>query len=292
MTRKKSSKRSKKWSSSDAALMADGKLPEITLLIKFKLQPMPIKPNMIDDLPREEVARLVLDMFHRIAVHYGLWFNEIRHQMGMEKALEALKTASEKSIEIQLERLSKAFGFQMKDGIPAPLLNMPKKSLLRLLNDLCINWLANDGVWFQAVEFSNGMNDAKRCNDSCWAQFSPFEAWSIKRFLDLPERPGLEGLKTALNFRLYARINTQTLIDESPDSLILQMNDCRVQSARKRKGLDDYPCKSAGMVEYPYFASAIDSRITTECIGCPPDKHPDQWYCAWRFTLKQGDSPR
>lgn len=292
MTRKKSSKRSKKWSSSDAALMADGKLPEITLLIKFKLQPMPIKPNMIDDLPREEVARLVLDMFHRIAVHYGLWFNEIRHQMGMEKALEALKTASEKSIEIQLERLSKAFGFQMKDGIPAPLLNMPKESLLRLLNDLCINWLANDGVWFQAVEFSNGMNDAKRCNDSCWAQFSPFEAWSIKRFLDLPERPGLEGLKTALNFRLYARINTQTLIDESPDSLILQMNDCRVQSARKRKGLDDYPCKSAGMVEYPYFASAIDSRITTECIGCPPDKHPDQWYCAWRFTLKQGDSPR
>ena len=292
MTRKKSSKRSKKWSSSDAALMADGKLPEITLLIKFKLQPMPIKPNMIDDLPREEVARLVLDMFHRIAVHYGLWFNEIRHQMGMEKALEALKTASEKSIEIQLERLSKAFGFQMKDGIPAPLLNMPKKSLLRLLNDLCINWLANDGVWFQAVEFSNGMNDAKRCNDSCWAQFSPFEAWSIKRFLDLPERPGLEGLKTALNFRLYARINTQTLIDESPDSLILQMNDCRVQSARKRKGLDDYPCKSAGMVEYPYFASAIDSRITTECIGCPPDRHPDQWYCAWRFTLKQGDSPR
>ncbi|MDD2390638.1 MAG: DUF6125 family protein [Desulfobacterales bacterium] len=272
--------------------MADGKLPEITLLIKFKLQPMPIKPNMIDDLPREEVARLVLDMFHRIAVHYGLWFNEIRHQMGMEKALEALKTASEKSIEIQLERLSKAFGFQMKDGIPAPLLNMPKESLLRLLNDLCINWLANDGVWFQAVEFSNGMNDAKRCNDSCWAQFSPFEAWSIKRFLDLPERPGLEGLKTALNFRLYARINTQTLIDESPDSLILQMNDCRVQSARKRKGLDDYPCKSAGMVEYPYFASAIDSRITTECIGCPPDKHPDQWYCAWRFTLKQGDSPR
>ncbi len=64
------------------------------------------------------------------------------------------------------------------------------------------------------------------------------------------------------------------------------MNECRVQSARKRKGLDDYPCKSAGLVEYAYFARSIDDRIQTECIGCPPDPHPEDWYCAWRFTLR------
>jgi hypothetical protein len=63
------------------------------------------------------------------------------------------------------------------------------------------------------------------------------------------------------------------------------MNDCRVQSARKRKGLDDYPCKSAGIIEYSTFAAAIDTRIKTECIGCPPDKHPDEWYCAWKFSI-------
>jgi len=129
------------------------------------------------------------------------------------------------------------------------------------------------------------MNDAKRCNDSCWAHFSPFEAWSIKKYLDLPQNPGLEGLKKALGFRLYARINTQSFIDEGPDSFVFQMNQCRVQYARKRKGLDDYPCKSGGMVEYTYFARSIDPRIKTECIGCPPDDHPDEWYCAWRFKI-------
>ena len=37
----------------------------------------------IDDLSREDTARLVMDMFHRIIVHYGMWFAEVRHQMGM-----------------------------------------------------------------------------------------------------------------------------------------------------------------------------------------------------------------
>jgi len=68
-------------------------------------------------------------------------------------------------------------------------------------------------------------------------------------------------------------------------TIIFYMNNCRVQAARKRKGLPDYPCKSAGLVEYPCFAGTIDPRIRTECIGCPPDDHPDEWFCAWKFTL-------
>jgi hypothetical protein len=241
----------------------------------------------IDDLSQEDTARLVMDMFHRIMIHYVLWFTEVRHQMGMERALAVLKNASERSIELQLSRLSKLIGFEMKDGLPQPLLKMPKESLQQLLDNVAVNWLANDGVWFQAVEFSSGMNDAKRCNDSCWALFSPFEAWSIKNFLKLPPKPGLDGLKKALNFRVYARINTQRVIEEDSDSFVFQMNECRVQSARKRRGLDDYPCKSGGMVEYTYFARSIDERITTECIACPPDAHPDQWYCAWRFKMNK-----
>ncbi|MCP4683458.1 MAG: cytosolic protein [Desulfobacterales bacterium] len=241
--------------------------------------------NLPDDLTREDTARLILDMFHRIIMHHGLWFAEVKHQMGTEKALDALKVVSEKSIGIQMKRLSKVLGFEMKGDIPRPMLNMSRESLNELLNSVAINWLANDGVWFQAVEFESGMNDAKRCNDSCWANFSPFEAWSIKKFMELPENPGLEGLKKALRFRLYATINVQSITEETTDGFTFQMNKCRVQSARKRKGLDDYPCKSAGLVEYPYFARAIDKRIKTECLGCPPDEHPDKWFCAWRFTI-------
>lgn len=242
-------------------------------------------PAAIEDLNQTETVRFLFDIFHRNMLHHALWFAETVHQMGTEKALVAMDEALGKGLDIQIRRFSKVLGFPLKDGLPEALTSMPKEKLLALVEAVSANWLATDGVWFQAVEFAHGMNDAKRCNDSCWAHFSPFEAWSIKRFLELPENPGLAGLKTALNFRLYASLNEQSFEDDTPQSFIFRMNQCRVQAARKRKGLADYPCKSGGLVEYTYFARAIDSRIATECLACPPDSHPQEWVCSWRFSL-------
>ena len=236
---------------------------------------------------KREMVELLLDFFHRTTMHHAMWFSEVKHQMGEEKAFKALDTALTQSRNIQLKRLSKVLGFEMEENIPAPLLNMEEETLKELLDAASINWLANDGVWFQTVEFADNMFDAKRCNDSCWTQFSPFEAWSIKRLIGLGDQPGLDGLKEALKLRLYAFINEQSIVDETDTSFVFQMNHCRVQDARKRKGLNDYPCKSAGMVEYPRFAAAIDKRIKTRCIGCPPDAHPEEWFCAWEFTLEE-----
>lgn len=240
-----------------------------------------------NDLTKKETAKLIVDYFHRLIMHHAMWYGEVQHQFGREKAQKVMSDALSKSYSVQMNRLSKTLGFEIEDDIPKPMFDLPTEKLLELKEKVAVNWLANDGIWFQSVEFTRGMNDAKRCNDSCWGQFSPFEAWSIKRFLGLPENSGLEGLKKALNFRLYATVNKQLIIDEKPNSFIFQMNDCRVQSARKRKGLDDYPCKSGGLVEYTSFAEAIDPIIKTECIGCPPDPHPDDWYCAWRFYTEE-----
>lgn len=241
--------------------------------------------NTTDDLDNKDLARFVIDMCHRIVMHHALWFKEVEHQMGFDRALAILDSAYRTSYGIQMKRLAKTLDFEMEQDVPKPLLDMPREKLMALIETLGVNWLANDGVWFQSVEFSSGMDDAKRCNDTCWTRFAPFEAWSIKRFLEIPENPGLEGLKKALMFRMYSRINTQSIIEESENTIRFEMNECRVQSSRKRKGMPDYPCKSAGLVEYTTFARGVDPRIKTECIGCPPDEHPDEWFCAWRFTI-------
>jgi hypothetical protein len=244
--------------------------------------------EMLEQADQKLLVRLVVDAIHRTVVHYGYWFAQVEHQLGIEQSMAIEREVWPASRGNQMKRLGKRLGFPvLDDGTPTALAEMSAADLVNLLRDLGVNWLANDGIWFQAVERDQGMNDAKRCNDTCWTRYSPFEARRIKDLLGLPEHPGLDGLRQALAFRMYALINRQSIEEVDEHSFIFRMNDCRVQAARKRKGLPDYPCKTAGLVEYPYFARAIDPRIETECIGCPPDPHPEDWYCAWKFTLRE-----
>lgn len=71
------------------------------------------------------------------------------------------------------------------------------------------------------------------------------------------------------------------------DALVYRIVDCRVQNARKRKGMDFHPCKSVGVVEYGVFARGIDERIACECLSCFPEIVDESCNCAWRFTLEE-----
>jgi hypothetical protein len=166
------------------------------------------------DLSREQKGRLMTDMVFRLIMHYGFWFSEVRHQMGMETALAMMDKVVPKTTAIAMDRMSEILGFELKNGLPGAVTDMDEHTLDELLRGLAKNWLVMDGVWFQAVESVHGMNDAKRCNDSCWGKFSPYEAHAIKKLLNLKASPGLEGLKKALNFRMYSFINKQSMVDE------------------------------------------------------------------------------
>lgn len=164
--------------------------------------------------------------------------------------------------------------------------DLSKEQLIGMLDDFAKNWLAHDGLWFQSIEKQWGIDAAMTCDREAWESFTVIEARRIMKRHAIPEGSGLMGLKKALGFRLYARLNTQEIVEETDGSFVFRMNNCRVQSARHRKSLPDFPCKSVGIVEYSMFARTIDSRITTTCIACPPDTHPEDYYCAWKFTIR------
>ena len=240
--------------------------------------------NSLEKLSQIELAHYAVDVLRRIILHYGIWFSEVTHQLGLEEAIRLEEKVAASFFPIAINRLSKTLDFQTEDGLPLWLVNMEKGKLISLVNAMSANWLTNDGVWFRTVEDNHDMYTSKRCNDTCWTRYSPVEASIIKSFLHLPEQSGLNGLEQALKFRLYANINEQT-IERSGDEITLRMVRCLVQKTRRSQGLPDYPCKSAGIAEFETFARTIDSRITTQCICCPPDKHPKEWVCAWRFHI-------
>ena len=161
-----------------------------------------------------------------------------------------------------------------------------KDQLIDLIEMYCKNWLAMDGVWFQSVESKFGMDEAMFHDEEIWKRFTVIEAQKIKKFLDLPEQAGLEGLKAALQLRLYSNINDDEIIIEG-NTLTYRTIDCRVQSARTRKGMPLHPCKPVGLVEYAGFAKTIDSRFECECVSCFPDLTDESCACSWKFTLNE-----
>ena len=148
-------------------------------------------------------------------------------------------------------------------------------------------WLAHDGLWFQAVERRLGLEAAIDCDADAWHRFSPLEARRILDRLGLEPGGGLPLLERALRHRLYSHLNEQRIEWPAPDRLRLRMLRCRVQAARDRRGLPAFPCKRVGIVEYTRFAEAIDPRIATTCLCCPPDPRAAEHVCAWEFTLPE-----
>ena len=165
--------------------------------------------------------------------------------------------------------------------------DLPKEILLKIIDTYAKAWQAMDGAYFLSLEKKYGMDVAIEMDKEAWRIFSPIEAKRIMREFGIEENEGLKALEKALGFRVYAALNVQSTHWKDEDTLVFTMDSCRVQVARNRKGLDDFPCKQVGIIEYTEFAKTIDPRIKTQCVFCPPDEHPDDAYCRWEFTLEK-----
>ena len=162
---------------------------------------------------------------------------------------------------------------------------LSREDLLKLIQIYAKNWLAHDGCWFLAAEETLGMNVAMDLDTKSWNKFAVAEAKRIMKEFDIVPGSGLKGLERAFGYRLYAAINKQSIEWIDDHTLVFRMVECRVQKTRTEKGLQLFPCKSVGMVEFNEFARMVDYRITG-CISRPPDAIGDS-YCAWRFTIEE-----
>ncbi len=164
--------------------------------------------------------------------------------------------------------------------------DLTKDDLWNLLTDAAKNWLAHDGLWFLAAEEKFGMETAINLDERAWHGFAVVEAKRIMKRLKIQLGGGIPALVKAFDYRMYAFINTFEITEISEERCVFRMKSCRVQDARKRKGLPDFPCKPVGITEFSQFASTIDPRIKTRCIACPPDEHPEGEWCSWEFTVE------
>ncbi len=167
--------------------------------------------------------------------------------------------------------------------------DLSREELLALITAYTKSWIAHDGCWFLAVEAEKGLEEAIHFDEEAWRRFAPVEARRVMEARGIKPGGGLPALAEALSYRMYRFLNEQEL-EMTEERLVFTMTKCRVQAARRRKRLPDFPCKSVGKIEFTEFAKAVDRRIKARCLGCPPDDQAADRFCSWEFRLIEEES--
>jgi len=144
-----------------------------------------------------------------------------------------------------------------------------------------------DAFWFINTEKRFGLPAAEELNTEVWAKVGKLAARDIKKRFRIKET-GINGFLKAFDLFCWTMMVDYRAERISHEQLLLSVASCPAQEGRRKHGLDEYRCKDMHHREFSGFAREMDPRIMVECIFAPPDPHPEDMHCKWRFTLSGG----
>lgn len=145
---------------------------------------------------------------------------------------------------------------------------------------------AVDGLYYVGIEEKFGTDAATDIDIKVWEILGKIEARKLKEFFNIKEND-IPSIMKVLQYSGWALdLEDKEVIVEEKRGIIRNVK-CRVQNTRIKKGLVEFGCKPVRFGFLKAFAKEFNPNIIVTCNVCPPDKHPDDLWCEWEFTLKE-----
>ena len=173
------------------------------------------------------------------------------------------------------------------EGMKADLMELPKETLVEMINMWVKNYWTLQSYWMVFVERDYGFDTATNFDMEIWEKSAKAQAGRLKNLLHLGD--DTHALATALKYTApqwppagfewrFKDIGNRTLT--------MEVNKCPMGTYRDGKGLKLLPCKYISERLYRALAKTINPKFEVTCEHAHPDQRIEGVMCRWKFVLE------
>lgn len=173
------------------------------------------------------------------------------------------------------------------DILRTELLDMPKETLVEMVNDWLKTYWDLQGYWMILTEKVSGFDMACDLDIKIWERVGPIQAKRAKRTLGLGD--DIQSLATIFKFTApqWVSAGFEWEITEITDKkLVMTINHCPMETYRNSQNLELLPCKLGNPSIYEVVSKAINEKFVTTCLHAHPDPPEEGVMCRWECKLE------